>query len=187
VTPFDTLFDEFHATAFRLEALPAYNVGSEESRLAAFREHRARPERSVRTSPWLARVAATTAAGKRWRRLRVLDEPITEYQRYQLLSGSYAESQTAGDETLLIHRRLAAPRLRFDSGQRPVRDFWLFDLGQPTERLVAMDYTTDGQFTGHRDVNDPAEYQAMLSIATELVEDAVPLAEYLASMEVGVA
>ena len=57
-------FDLFERTADRLETLPAYAVGgSEEERLRAFRLGLPRPERSVRTSPWLARVARTTATG----------------------------------------------------------------------------------------------------------------------------
>lgn len=172
-----------HQTAFRLEQRGSYDVGGDEAaRLAAFREHRPRPERSVRTNPWLARIARTTAAGARWRRLRVLDEPLTEYQRYQVFGGTYVESQTAGDETLIVSRRLAAPWLRYEGGQRTIDDFWVLDQGRPTELVVALDYTGDGRFAGNRVVGDPAERATMLAVATELVEDAVTLAEYLASL-----
>jgi hypothetical protein len=176
----DALFDRC-LTAFRLEQREFYNVGGDEAvRIAAFRSGMPRPERSVRTNPWLARIARTTAAGTRWRRLRVLDEPLTEYQRYQVVGGTYLESQTAGDQTLIVSRRLATPWLRFAGGTRLVGDFWLLDHGLPTEHLVALDYTNDGQFVGNRVVGDPAERAAMLTVATELVEDATPLPEYLA-------
>jgi hypothetical protein len=179
---FDALFDQFQHTAFRLEAQPSYDVGgSEVAALAAWREGRPRPERSVRTQPWLARIAATTAQGKTWRRLRVLDDPLTEYQRYQLTSGSYQESQACGDETLLVGRRVAGSWLSFGA------DFWLFDHGLRSQRLVAMDYDPEGRFLRHRDVVDTTEHHAMQDVVTELIEDAVTLAERLARMGVGVA
>jgi hypothetical protein len=177
----DALF-EHHHTAFRLEQRESYNVDAEAERIAAFHNGTPRPERSIRTNPWLARIARTTVAGARWRRLRVLDEPLTDYQRYQVLGGSYAESQTAGDETLIILRSVAAPWLRFAGGARKVGDGWVFDLGEPTEAVVALDYTDEGRPIGPRIVDDPAERAAMLSVASELVLDATPLAEYLASL-----
>ena len=50
-------FDLFERSAFRLETLPVYAVAAEDERLRAFRLGLPRPERSVRTSPWLARIA----------------------------------------------------------------------------------------------------------------------------------
>ena len=103
-------FDLFERSAFRLETLPAYAVGGAEAeRLRAFQLGLPRPERSVRTSPWLARIDQTTAAGKSWRRVRVVGWPLTEYERYQMLG--YQESATAGD-VIRIADRVAHPELR---------------------------------------------------------------------------
>lgn len=134
-------FDLFKRSAFRLETLPAYAVGgAEEERLRAFRLGLPRPERSVRTSPWLARIAQTTAAGKSWRRVRVLGWPLTEYQRYQLVG--YQESAAAGD-VIRIADRAAHPELATLN-----EDFWLFDTDglQPFAALMA--YDDAGQYTG---------------------------------------
>lgn len=179
---FDALFDQFKRTAFRLETLPAYRVGGQEAAaLAAWSEGRPRPERSVRTQPWLARVAATTAQGKRWRRLRVLDEPLTDYQRYQLTSGSYLESMACGDETLLI-----TPTVH-EQWVRRIGDFWLFDHGEATERAVAMNYSADGEYLGFAEIADQDQLQVVDRIARGVVRYATPLAEYLAGMGVDVA
>jgi hypothetical protein len=179
---FDSLFDQFQRTAFRLEAQPSYDVGgSEVAALAAWREGRPRPERSVRTQPWLARIATTTARGKAWRRLRVLDDPLTEYQHYQLTSGSYQESQACGDETLLVTRG------QHEEWMRGIGDFWLFDHGESTERAVAMTYTASGEFMGFSEIADQELLQVVDHVARVAVEYAVPLAEYLAGMGVGVA
>lgn len=72
-------------SAFGLETLRACAVPGEEDRLRAFRLGLPRPERPVRTSRWLRRIAATTAAGKSWHRVRVLDRPLSEDERYRLL------------------------------------------------------------------------------------------------------
>lgn len=173
---FDALFDQFRHSAFRLEARPFYSVGGAEAeRIAAWREHRPRPERSVRTNPWLARVARTTGEGKVWQRLRILDNPLTEYQRYQLTSGSYLESLTAGDDTVLIDRAACG-----ELGDLP--DFWLFDALSVRARMVVLEYTEAGAFAGFREVTDGDEF-ARLSAVGPLLGRAVPLATYLASME----
>lgn len=177
---FDALFDQFAHSAFRLEARPTYNVGGQEAvRIAAYRARQARPERSVRTDPWLTRIAVTTAQGKQWRRLRVLDDPLTDYERYQLLSGTYIEAQSCGDQTVLVDRALAGPAAEF-------ADFWLFDGGLPTAHGFLMHYTREGQFEGLVPAG-VAELRAMQDIADRVTPTATPLAEYLAGMGVGVA
>jgi hypothetical protein len=174
---FDALFDEFRYTAFRFEARPSYDVGGDEARrLSAYREHLPRPERSVRTSPWLARVAASTALGKRWQRLRVLDSPPTAYQLYQLHSGSYLESQTAGDETLIIDRARCG-----SAGAGP--DFWLFDAGTEHARAVVLDYTVSAAFEGFREVVDEGLLLSLHNVQNTLIAKAIPLNAYLAESE----
>lgn len=178
---FDALFDRFTSTAFRLEAQPAYDVGGQEAiRLAAFREHRARPERSVRTDPWLARIAVTTVqAGKQWRRLRILDDPTTDYQRFQLVSGTYLEAQACGDDTVLLDRAHAGPAAQHD-------DFWLFDRGTPAETGFLMSYSPTGEFQSIRPAG-VVELKVMRDIADGVARTATPLAEYLTGLGVGVA
>lgn len=131
MTSLEECFDSFTATAFRLEARPAYAVAGETERIEAFRKGLPRPERSVRTSPWLARIAVTTIAGKRWQRVRVVSDPLTDYQRYQM--ASWIESQAAGEEIRI------APGRPFAN----VHDFWLFDAGLPSSQLAVLRY--DGQ------------------------------------------
>jgi hypothetical protein len=170
---FDALFDEFRETAFRYEARHSYNVGGAEAeRLTAYREHRPRPERSVRTSPWLARVARTTADGKRWSRLRVVDTPLTDYQEFQLFSGTYLESAAVGDETRILDRALTGA-----AAEEP--DFWLFDGA----RAIVLDYTDEGAFAGWREVTDRATLQLYRDIAEHLFDRAESLAAFLAARE----
>jgi hypothetical protein len=177
---FDALFDRFEHTAFRLEARPSYDVGGEEAvRIAAFRERRPRPERGVRTDPWLRRIAVTTSQGKVWRRLRLVDDPLTDYERYQLLSGSYQESLACGDETVLLDRGCAA-------AIGGMADFWLFDGGTPAAQGFFLLYTPAGQFSGITPA-DAGDLRRMQEVAERIAPLATPLSEFLAGLGVGVA
>jgi hypothetical protein len=168
-------FDLFERSAFRLETLPSYAVGgAEEERIRAFRMGQPRPERSVRTSSWLARIAQTTAAGKSWRRIRVLGWPLTEYQRYQL--AGYQESAVAGDE-IRIADRSAHPELAALD-----RDFWLFDAGRARPFAALMAYDSEGAYLGS-EVTTAAAAIERCKEAQQLAERyAVRLETYLARL-----
>lgn len=173
---FDSLFESFEHTVFRLEALPAYDVGGADAeRFQAFQEGRPLSVRSVRTSPWLARIAVSTAtAGKAWSRVRVVDSPLSPYQRYSL--EAYRESQAAGEE-ILIARRIAVD----DWGP----DFWLFDGTTPSARAAVMRYMRDGQFEGFDLVDDSKALAQLQQLHDKAVANAVPLNVFLAEDPTG--
>jgi hypothetical protein len=168
---FDSLFESFEHTVFRLEALPAYAVGGTDAeRFQAFQEGRPLSVRSVRTSPWLARIAVSTVtAGKAWSRVRVVDSPLSAYQRYSL--EAYRESQAAGEEIFL------APR---SAARHWGPDFWLFDGGTSTAGAALMRYSSDGQFDGFDLVEDPEELAGLEQVRVSALANAVPLNEFLA-------
>jgi hypothetical protein len=171
---FDALFDSFHHTVTRLEALPAYDVGGQEAaRLQAFYEGRPRPLRSITTDSWLARIAASTAtAGKTWSRVRVVDDPLTDYQRYQL--HSYRESQAVGERVTLV------PRSAVDDDVGP--DFWLFDENKPDAHGVVMRYDEHGHWLGADLVTDSREVSALTARLHAIAAIAVPLNEFLVTV-----
>jgi len=172
---FDALFDSFRATVYRLETLPVYNVGGDEAdRIAAFLDGRARPEVSIRSSPWLARIARGTLYGKRWSRTRVVDDPLTDYQRYQL--ESYREGQAVGTETRVVRRADLS-----DDGP----DFWLFDAGLPTEHAVLMHYDADGRWLGADPVVEASELATLRNRQAAADAVSVPFNEFLAQVRGG--
>lgn len=173
---FDSLFESFERTVFRLEALPAYDVGGADAeRLQAFQEGRPLSIRSVRTSPWLARIAVSTVtAGKAWSRVRVVDSPLSPYQRYSL--EAYRESQAAGEEIFVAPRSSVR-----DWGP----DFWLFDGGTPTARAAIMRYSPEGQFQGFEFVEDPEELARMEQTRLNAVANSAPLNVFLAEVRAG--
>jgi hypothetical protein len=171
---FDAAFDAFTTSTWRLEALQRYTVDEEQERIQAWRDGLARPERSVRTSPWLRRVAVSTAAGKLWGRVHVVTHPLSEYVRYEL--GGYIESAAAGEEIRIVDHA-AHPGL---AGIGP--DFWLFDEGLPGEFAVIMGYDDDGHWLGAERTDAPAALEQCRQAKALAVQYAVPLNAYLASI-----
>ncbi|GAA1024911.1 hypothetical protein GCM10009556_104730 [Acrocarpospora pleiomorpha] len=166
-------FKNFTVSAFRLETLPAYDVPDEVEELEAFRAGRSLPERSVRTSPWLADMAASTAAGREWRRLRLISAQPTMYEAWEV--GRYVESQACGEQVRLI-----------DRAQHPElgdRDFWLFDAGTPTAAAYLMQYDEQGGFHGADQA--AAELLPGLVAIAELWNNAVSLNTYLTTFDSG--
>jgi hypothetical protein len=167
---FDALFDLFTYSSFRYEGLPAYSVAEEAERIEAWRAGGPRPERSMRTSPWLRRVAVSTAEGKQWSRVRAVDRPLPEYLRYEL--AGYVENQAVGDRTYLVDR--------VDAWEGP--DFWLFDGGTDDARAATMSYSPAGAFEGFELVTDHAALATLNDVRHRLLERATPLNVWLASL-----
>lgn len=160
-------FATFTRSAFRLETLPVYDVPEEAAELDAYRAGRAAAERSVRTSSWLANIAASTAAGRDWRRVRLIGGAPTLYESWEL--DRYVESQACGEQVRLAPREQHAELLG--------HDYWLFDKAT----AYAMRYTTAGEFLGADRVTDPQELGDLTHLADTLWDLAVPLNHYLAA------
>ncbi|MGW8378451.1 DUF6879 family protein [Streptomyces sp. ODS28] len=75
--------------------------------------------------PWCRNRREQSALGKRFERVRILDEPPTEGQRY-LLENARRNSQAG--EVIRVLPRATADELRLPEG-----DFWIFDA-----RVVAV-------------------------------------------------
>jgi hypothetical protein len=164
-------FKNFQVSAFRLETLPAYDVPDEVEELEAFRAGRPLPERSVRTSPWLADMAASTAAGAEWQRLRLISAQPTLYEAWEV--GRYVESQACGEQVRLLDRA--------EHPELVGRDFWLFDAGTPTEVAYLMRYDEHGGFHGADAA--PAEQLPELTAIVDLWRAAEPLNSYLTTFD----
>ena len=163
------LFDRFRVSAFRLETLQTYDVSGEAAAFRAFREGLPRPERSVRTEPYLRAVARAALAGKLWNRVRIVEFPLSEYTRYALRA--YPENQAAGEQVHLVSRSTLGRA-------NPPRDFWLFDAGHDDAQAVYLNYDTGGFFVGlERAAAD--ELDELELVAASLLRTATPLAEFL--------
>jgi hypothetical protein len=168
-------FEVFTVSAFRLETLRAYAARSEEDRLRAFRRGLSWPERPVRASRWLRRIAATTAAGKSWNRVRVLDRPLSVYECSRLLG--YRESAEAG-EVIRIADRSACPALA-----TLARDFWLFDADTARPFAALLNHNHAGEYLGAAVTTEPAVITACITARNLAEQYSVPLGTYLAKLK----
>jgi hypothetical protein len=172
----DECFRSFRHSALRLETLPAYAISGEAERIEAWREGRARPERSVRTSEYLREVAANVLGGRARMRVRIVDHPLSEYCRYQM--AAYIESAAAGEQIRIVVRDGGSEQARHDLDT--VSDFWFFDQGTEHERAVLLEYDLKGAFTGAHLATEP-DLASCRKLWATAYKHSVHLNEYLAS------
>jgi hypothetical protein len=171
----DDCFTGFRFSALRLEVLPAYNEREEAASLAAWRARRPRPERSLRNDGYLREVAEDVLAGRQRQRVRVVDEPLSDYVRWEL--EAYAENQATGEEIRVAVRKGGSDRAQRDLAQ--AIDVWLFDIGEEDERAVLMYYESDGTFASAH-LATAADHAWARKLAARAWQHSVPLNEYVA-------
>ncbi|MFF8500675.1 DUF6879 family protein [Streptomyces anulatus] len=137
------LFREFRHTAFRLETRRGYASDRNSPKWERWKtgaDISAEPDNA-----WRENVRAQTAQGKRFERVRLVDQPPTEGQRFLLASG---QGNVAAGEDIRNLPRSQAARLGL-----PDHDFWLFDSRMIARFVFAEDDTTLGVILSE----DPAE------------------------------
>jgi hypothetical protein len=138
---FHRIFDGFSHTALRLESLAHYAVPAERE---AYRDFLAgRPFDLSWHQPWLEMIKAAVDAGKDVRRVRVMSEPPTPYQAFELTITPH--NLHAGEDIRILSTD-AARRLAL-----PDTDYWLFDRA----KVVIMHFDSAGVFL-HADVSEGA-------------------------------
>lgn len=140
------LFRDFKHTAWRLETRRGYasdRNSAKWQRWQAGADIAAEP-----TDDWRRNVAAQVAQGKRFERVRLVDDPLTEGQRFLLASG---ESNVRAGEDIRNLPRADAERLGL-----PDWDFWLFDSRILVRFVFDENDTTMGVIVSE----DPAEVLA---------------------------
>lgn len=140
---FAELFRRFEHTAFRLEPRARYNVSSE---IEAYRRFLRGEDPGLDwIEDWLRTIRTQTRLGKRVERVRVIDDPPSDYVRFMLWLHPY--NIEAGEDIRYLERATAA------RAGLPDYDYWLFD-----SRLVAkFEFTPDDQPIGVYLTDDPAE------------------------------
>ncbi|MER7701034.1 MULTISPECIES: DUF6879 family protein [unclassified Streptomyces] len=140
------LFHEFKHTAFRLETRRGYASDRNSPKWERWRsgaDISAEPDNS-----WRANVRKQTEQGKRVERVRLVDQPPTEGQRFLLASG---HGNVAAGEDI---RNLARPMA--EGLGLPDYDFWLFDSRLVARFVFDEDDTTLGVILS----DDPADVAA---------------------------
>lgn len=145
---FPRLFSAAKFAAFKLEVRTAYGVTEEDE---PFQRFLAGEDPGIEwLRPWLDLMRKTTGRGVRVERVRVVDEPPSDYLRFEI--AMTPENLAAGEDIRYITRR-AAEELTL-----PSVDYWLFD----SSRAYLLHFADDDQFLGLEEINDPgliAEYE----------------------------
>jgi hypothetical protein len=157
---FNRLFNRFEREAFRLETQPVYLVAEEQEDFALWLAGRGRPlnERPV-FREWQDGIRKATTAGRTIRRVRILEEPPTDYQRFEMWAGQW--NAAAGEVIHYLARSRAAA-----IGLPDAVDWWLFD----SATLAIMQFDPDGRPLGGDIVRDPvivAQHRAWRDLAIQ--------------------
>lgn len=133
LSDFDGMFSDLAHSAWRLESRRRY--ASDEA-TDTYRQFAAGlPVTWDLTDPWCTERREQVALGKRFERVRILDDPPTEGQLYLL--DNARRNRAAGEDIRTL------TRARASALQLPDEDFWIFDA-----RVVALlHFTADDDLT----------------------------------------
>lgn len=127
------LLATFKRTAFHLETRPFYVIASEQPLLSRFLAGSPVPPPEVGWyRQWLDQVDTLTRQGKHVSRVRVLDDPPTDYQRWLLWNGPWHAA--AGEDIRYMPRSTAG-----QAGLPLDHDWWLLD----DKRVIVTRFADD--------------------------------------------
>src|SRR4051812_1234147 len=156
-------------SVFRLETLNSYTAPGEADMLRTFSEGRPMPPRGPDTDPWLRMVADSVQAGRSWSRVHVLDRPLSDYLRFELLG--YRGNVAAGEDVRIADRADVPESL-----STLTSDFWLLD----DAIAVIVEYDEDGRRLSMEPTRDVGGFIHQRDLA---VEHSIPLLDYLPSVQ----
>ncbi|EKX66635.1 hypothetical protein PV416_33235 [Streptomyces ipomoeae] len=163
------VFDAYERDAWRFEAQPTYTMPREAENVARFL--RGEPKPLDHNARWHERVRGYVASGRTIGRVRVVRQPLTDYQRYQFSWGIPGNIE-AGEDI----RVLDVTQDDYDlllSGT----DWWMFD----ETRIVHLNYRPDGtQINRELFTGEVAPYLEWKRIA---LSHSVPFSEYVKKFE----
>lgn len=161
----------FRVSAFRLETRDHYALDYEQAEFDQFLAGSPEPPPEVSWwRPWLDRIGAFTAAGKTIGRVRVISDPPSDYQRWEIWAAPWHAA--AGEQIGYLSRERAE-----GIGLSVALDWWLLD----DERLILMYFTGSGEIDHKELITDPgtvARHRAWRDLA---VRNATPAEEIAAA------
>lgn len=162
------LIATFNREALHLEMRDVYAVKDEAQRFARFLEkgYRDHDAEAEERQSWMTIIRHATAAGKVFRRARIISEPVTDYIRYEW--DGTGSNVAAGEKIKWLPRRLAS------AIALPGNDFWLFD----ESTVVFTVFTGEGDVGERQLTTDPAVVQFCKSAFEAVWSIAIPHGEY---------
>ncbi len=161
--PFSELISATANSAVHLEMRDSYTPSDPQ-----FLAWKAGEPRPVPSSPaWYDLVRAHVARGVRFRRARIVSEPVSDFIRFEH-EGTAGLNVAAGEEVRWLPRRRASDLCL------PGNDFWLFD-----DCLIRFHhFSGDGDIVEDELVRDPAVIRMCAAAFEAVWERAIPHAEY---------
>ncbi|WP_129290689.1 DUF6879 family protein [Streptomyces sp. N1] len=167
---FARLFENFRHSAWHLEMRRRYAVDVATETYTQFVRGET-PTWDLDT-PWSRGIRAKTADGVFVGRVRIVDDPPTEGQRYLL---AHAEKNAALGEDVRTMWRADAERVNL-----PDEDFWIFD-----SHIVAVClFDDDDQMTGAELITEPARVNQYNRLRDVAQHHATPFREFVAELAV---
>lgn len=142
---FEELFRSFDRTAVRLETRERYDGPGYEELLSGFLAGKSDDLAWLR--PWLDQIRDLTAAGRDFRRVRLVSVPLSDYNRWGLAVSEF--NNAAGEEIRYLNRA--------EAEGLPDFDYWMFD----DERVAKIHCDERDRVLGAEIVTDPGEVAAL--------------------------
>lgn len=163
VPPFRELIAETTTSAAHLEMRDAYTPS--DPQFQDWLAGRTIPEPAL--PDWQALVRAHVARGVRFRRARVVSEPLAPFIRFEhfITDGTNID---AGEDVRWLPRRIASDLCL------PANDFWLFD-----DRLIRFHhFSGEGEIVDDELCDDPAVIRMCAAAFESIWDRAIPHADY---------
>ncbi|MFD5552285.1 DUF6879 family protein [Streptomyces sp. NPDC127068] len=162
-------FDAFEREAWRFEAQPTYTMPNEQENVARFLRGEDKP--ADHNARWHERVRGYVESGKRIGRVRIVQQSLTDYQRYQFAWG-IPGNIAAGEDIRILDVTETDFRLPI-----PGQDWWMFD----DVRIAHLNFRPDGtQINRESYEGDLGPYRAWQHTA---LEHAVHFEEYVKGLD----
>jgi hypothetical protein len=136
------------SSVFRWEGLRTYSVDSDGGDFERYVNGQPGPS-MTRKQGWLNLLRKEFARGVHWHRVRLIQPPLSDYERYAC-EWSYQFNTAAGDDCRILDTsEMRLPHIG-------VRDFWLVD----NQRVADMHYDDAGHYLGAELSVDTPRYVA---------------------------
>ncbi|MEN8655549.1 DUF6879 family protein [Streptomyces sp. 21So2-11] len=168
---FARMFENFRHSAWHLEVARGYAVDRATSTYKQF--VRGETPTWDMASPWARTISAKTADGVSVARVRIVDNPPTEGQRYLLAHADH--NAQLGEEVRNMWREDA------ERHNLPDEDFWIFD-----SHIVALCLWDEAEnLTGVELISEPARVNQYNRLRDAAMHYALPYPQFVARMAAG--
>jgi hypothetical protein len=165
----------FEHSAWRWEQQPAYYIGYEHEQFDKFLAGEPEPPTANRElGEWMAQVSRQVSEGKTVGRVRVVQTPLTDYQRWMRWMDRW--NRKAGENIQYLTRQAA--EIAGIIPQVGPHDWWLFD----DQRLMVMHHDEQGMPVRYELFDDEPEVEQAIRWRTLAVDAATREADAAEAM-----